>query len=165
MCLLLTEEEYERPFLTAEDMTVYKLFKKYSCLMFESIFVEYAYTVDKLYTTEMQQISKTGIYDPETGEFKVPLQHFDAMEIELFKKKLVEIKQTRFIGVSDGFHWFSNLSRAIDSCKLCANLYCVVECIVPANSKYYIGSADLGVSEKIIVTDKVLFKNSQFETV
>lgn len=131
MCLQTKQKE---PKIAKKDKTVYKILSIYKMDEFRSPFEGFIYKVGKKYSTKIKETSNNCAYD----------------NIANAAKKL----NTNYKSYGAGFH--SALKK--DRLKLDFSNERLVKCIIPAGSKYYVGFSGLVVSNKIIVTGKIIAK-------
>ena len=56
--------------------------------------------------------------------------------------------------IHEGYHSYETLDKAKEEC--CPGFECIIKCIIPKNTEYYINENKCIVSSNIIVTDKVI---------
>lgn len=142
MCLITIQND---PCIAQEDLIVYKSFLKNTDEnIFKTPFQFFTYEINKLYETEIKLVKKT--------EF-IGIEAFDNDSID---KSKLDFDVHKYINViSNGFHSLKYPDR-IDTDSIGLFGLKIVECIVPKGSFYYTDNSGLIVSNKIIITNKIV---------
>jgi len=142
MCLITIQND---PCIAQEDLIVYKSFLKNTDEnIFKTPFQFFTYEINKLYETEIKLVKKT--------EF-IGIEAFDNDSID---KSKLDFDVHKYINViSNGFHSLKEPDRIDDDSIYELDLK-IVECIIPKGSIYYTDNSGLIVSNKIIITNKIV---------
>lgn len=136
MCLITKQTE---PFIATEDMTVYKVVR------LDRTPINYGgitYRDGDIITADIERSNRPKAHDPIVSE------HYN---IDLGAYTLIpQLERNNLYAYGPGIHVYMSKERA-------NALYIPVllECIIPAGTKYYIDETGLGVTEKLIVVGEV----------
>jgi len=132
MCLVT---ECRSPNVASEDITVYKVLHK----NLSSLHQFFYYELGKVYKVP-ELVVRT--VEPHTKVFVADEQAY------LRYGGPDEWRLPDLIYISEGFHSYTNLNRAVQQCTSFFR-YCIVKCTVPAGSVYFLDMTGLMVSDSI----------------
>lgn len=133
MCLQTAQKEVK---IAKKDLIVYKLFEKQEGNYFVSPYQNFEYKINKLYKTNILEDKDDCAFD------------------ELSRKIRLKSKK-RWKSYGKGFHAALYKNR-FENTEDDAFYGLVVKCVIPKNSKYYVGFGKLIISNQIIVIGEIV---------